>query len=255
MSRRKIAAGNWKMNLNRQQALELATQTAHAAANIPAVETYVFPPYPWLASVRTALSGSQVRLGAQNCHPADSGAFTGEVSVTMLGELVTAVIAGHSERRHLFGESDALVGEKVASIVRLGMQAFLCVGETLVERESGDAEAVVNRQLEAGLAEIDVEELDNIVIAYEPVWAIGTGVAATALDAQEMASHIRARLGERRGPKGALVRILYGGSVTPDNAAELFALPDVDGGLVGGASLKAATFVPIMKAAAGTADV
>lgn len=248
MSSTLLVAGNWKMNLGQNEAVALAGAVAQGVAARDGVDVAIFPPFPWLVPARAALTGSAVLLGAQNCHQRASGAFTGEVSAAMLTPLCDLILAGHSERRHVFGESDELVGEKVAAILAAGVGAVLCVGETLPEREAGQAEAIVARQLAAGLANVASDSLSRVTIAYEPVWAIGTGVAATAADAQAMCATIRGWLRERFGSHGAERRILYGGSVTPDNAAELFGSADVDGGLVGGASLKADTFLAIVAA-------
>jgi triosephosphate isomerase len=254
MSRRMIVAGNWKMNLSRSEAVELAR--AIAAGGAPeGVEVAVFPTFPWLVPVADALSGSPVTLGAQDCYITASGAFTGEVSPVALAELCAATLTGHSERRHVIGEDDELVGRKVTAILEAGMTAYLCAGETLEEREAGRAMDVVARQLSIGLAAVDADDIVRIVIAYEPVWAIGTGVAASANDAQEMCAAVRAWLADRFGTSGANVHVLYGGSVSPANAAELFDCPDVDGGLVGGASLDAAVFEGIIAAAARRATM
>ncbi|MGH9175050.1 MAG: triose-phosphate isomerase [Vicinamibacterales bacterium] len=250
MSRRLVVAGNWKMNLNRAEAEALATSLAQSAADAPSVDIVVFPPYPWIIPVSNIVGGTGVKVGAQNCHVARSGAFTGEVSAAMLGELCDVILTGHSERRHLFGESDDIVGQKVAAILATRASVMLCAGETLDERQAGQAQAVVARQLAAGLSSLAVENFDRLTIAYEPVWAIGTGVAATPDDAQEMCAFVRGWLRDRFGDGGQEIRVLYGGSVTPDNAGVLFSRPDVDGGLVGGASLKAESFQAIVAAAA-----
>lgn len=254
MARKMIVAGNWKMNLGRREAVELAS--AVAAAGVPSgVEVAVFPTFPWLVPVHEALGDSGVQLGAQDCYTEPAGAFTGEVSPVALAEICSAVLAGHSERRHVIGESDELVGSKVAAIQQAGMTAYLCVGETLEERQAGRAQEVVERQLASGLAAVDAGELHLLVIAYEPVWAIGTGVAASAEDAQEMCAAVRQWLTGRYGEPGSQVRVLYGGSVSPSNVEELFACPDVDGGLVGGASLDAGSFGALVEAAARLAAV
>lgn len=189
-----------------------------------------------------------MRLGGQNCYSEQKGAFTGEVSAGMLAEMCSDVMAGHSERRHVFGESDELVGAKVRAILDAGVRAVLCVGETLEEREGGKAQAVVERQLRAGLSAVQASEIHNVVIAYEPVWAIGTGVAATSTDAQSMCGFVRSTLSGSYGEPGASRSILYGGSVTPENVDELFGQPDIDGGLVGGASLNVQSFRAIVDA-------
>ncbi len=252
--RTKIVAGNWKMNTSLAEARELAAQIARGASGLNGVELAVFPPFPWIVPVSDAFADTRVQTGAQDCYIAISGAFTGEVSPWSLAGVCQLILAGHSERRHVIGESDELVGQKVDATLAAGLTSVLCVGELLDERQAGNAGAVVTRQLEAGLANVDTALLGRLVIAYEPVWAIGTGVAATPADAQEMCAAIRGWLAGRYGDAGSAVRVLYGGSVTPDNAGELFAQPDVDGGLVGGASLKADSFLAIA-AAAATGDV
>lgn len=250
MSRKPIVAGNWKMNTTLDEARTLAEGIAARTADVDGVELAVFPPFPWLVPVRERLGDRDVQLGAQNCYIKESGAFTGEVSPWALAGVCQMILAGHSERRHIFGESDELVGQKVDATLSAGLTSVLCVGELLDERESGDAIAVVERQLAAGLANVTTDLLQRVVIAYEPVWAIGTGVAATPNDAQEMCAAIRQWMAGKFGDDGATVRVLYGGSVSPDNAAELFGQSDVDGGLVGGASLKADSFIAIAVAAA-----
>ena len=254
MGRNLIVAGNWKMNLSRAEAVALAEGVAGKHPT-DGVEVAVFPSAPWIVPVSEALSGSQVELGAQDCYVEDAGAFTGEVSPAALAEVCTAVLAGHSERRHVIGESDILVEQKVTSILRNGMTVYLCVGETLEEREAGQAETVVYRQLESGLVNVEQEALDQVVIAYEPVWAIGTGLAASADDAQAMCRRVRDWVGNRFGDDGRGVRVLYGGSCSPSNVPELFGREDVDGGLVGGASLDADTFGKLIEAANDIAAV
>ena len=252
MTRRMMIAGNWKMNLGHDEALALASALAQSVVVTTEVEIAIFPPFPWLLPVRAVLGESGILLGAQTCHQTDFGAFTGEVSAQMLAPICDVILAGHSERRQLFGESDALVGEKVAAILAAGSRAVLCVGETLAERDAGNAANVVTRQLSAGLRSVSGAALERVIVAYEPVWAIGTGVAATASDAQAMCGATRKWLREHFGAAGAEVGVLYGGSVTPDNALELFSQPDIDGALVGGASLKADSFARIV--AAGSAS-
>ena len=254
MGRKLIVAGNWKMNLSRAAAVALAEGVASEQASA-GVEVAVFPTFPWIAPVSEALAGSEVVLGAQDCYVEDAGAFTGEVSPAALAELCTAVLAGHSERRHLLGETDVLVEQKVSAIIRNGLTVYLCVGETLEEREAGQAEAVVHRQLESGLINVDENDLDRVVIAYEPVWAIGTGLAASAGDAQEMCRSVRDWMGNRFRDEGREVRILYGGSCSPTNVPDLFSREDVDGGLVGGASLDADTFGQLIRVANDIAAV
>ena len=248
MTRRTLVAGNWKMNTSWDAAVALADGLADVTAGSN-VDVAVFPPFPWLVPVRQRLEGSSVMVGAQNCYIRPSGAFTGEVSAEMLAGVCDFVLAGHSERRHVFNESDALVGEKVQAILGAGLRAVLCVGETLDEREARAAQAVVQRQLEAGLTNRSAENLASIVVAYEPVWAIGTGLAATPDDAQEMCAFIRQWLSSRFSDAGTNTLVLYGGSVTPENARTLFTQADIDGGLVGGASLNAESFRAIVDAA------
>jgi len=249
VSRGKLVAGNWKMNLDRRDAVALAGALAGAARPSSNVEVAVFPPFPWIVPVRDIVANLQIAVGAQHCHTETSGAYTGEVSAAMLADVCDYILAGHSERRHVFGESDETVGAKVTAILATSARPVLCVGETLDERQSGQAPAVVARQLTAGLSSVDAESVGRLTVAYEPVWAIGTGVAATADDAQEMCAFVRGWLAERFGAEGGDVRILYGGSVSPDNAATLFARQDIDGALVGGASLKSDSFRAIVAAA------
>ncbi|MEZ4572392.1 MAG: triose-phosphate isomerase [Thermomicrobiales bacterium] len=209
MSRRMIVAGNWKMNLGRSEAVELAKGVAEAVTG-DEVDVAVFPTFPWLVPVSEALGDSGVVLGAQDCYVEESGAFTGEVSPAALSEICGATLAGHSERRHVIGESNDLVGRKVNAILSAGMTAYLCVGETLEEREDGRAESIVQEHLSSGLASVDKGLLDRIVIAYEPVWAIGTGVAASSDDAQAMCRSVREWMGDRYGDSGRNVRVLPG---------------------------------------------
>ncbi|PAP77475.1 triose-phosphate isomerase [Rubrivirga marina] len=242
-----LVAGNWKMNLGHADAVGLAADVVQVTADATdAVGVAVCPPAVWLDAVAERLRDSGVRLGAQNVHPEESGAFTGEVSPPMLRDLgVHYVIVGHSERRQLFGETSAFAAEKVRSAQAAGLVPILCVGETLDEREAGDAEATVLDQLAASL---DGVEAGDLVVAYEPVWAIGTGRTASPEQAQAMHAAIRGALADRfTGGDG--IEILYGGSVKPGNAAELFAQPDLDGALVGGASLDAESFAAIVAAA------
>lgn len=240
------------MNLGHADAVGLAADVVAAvAADADDVGVAVCPPALWLDAVAERLRDSDVRLGAQNVHPEASGAFTGEIAASMLDDLgVEYVIVGHSERRQLFGESSAFVAEKVRAAQAAGLAPILCVGETLEERESGDAEAIVLAQLADSLAEVDSADL---VVAYEPVWAIGTGRTASPEQAQAMHAAIRGALASRF-EEGEDIEILYGGSVKPDNAAELFAQPDLDGALVGGASLDAASFAAIVAAARASLD-
>jgi triosephosphate isomerase len=251
--RTSLIAGNWKMNTTLGAAVDLAKKVAAAAAKAPQIDVLVCPPFPYLLAVREALGTSKAALGAQNVYCEPPGAFTGEVAVEMLLDVgCRYVILGHSERRHILGENDTLVNKKVKASLAKGLDVILCVGELLEERQAGRAEAVLDRQMAGGLAEVAAEALSHVVIAYEPVWAIGTGVTASPEQADSAHAHLRKWLGVRYNPQVAdKTRILYGGSVKPDNAASLLSLPNVDGALVGGASLKAEQFVPIIDAAAG----
>ena len=234
------------------EAVALAQALRAPLSAVEGVERVVCPSFVALTAVADALAGSPIALGAQNVHPEPKGAFTGEVSAAMLQGVCTHVIVGHSERRHVFGETDDFENAKVLAVLGLGMTPVLCVGETLEERDAGEASAVVERQTAAGLASVDPSAVMRVVIAYEPVWAIGTGRAATPEIAQEMIGGIRAHLGRLTdSATSAQVRLLYGGSVNAGNAAELAALPDVDGALVGGASLDPEAFVAIATAFAG----
>jgi len=210
----------------------------------------VCPPFPFLARVAQAVKGTPVALGAQNCYPKDDGAFTGEVSPAMLVDVgCTYVIVGHSERRHIFKETDAFINEKVHAALRVKLKVILCIGETLDERKANQTEAVLDTQLAGSLAKITAEQLAQITVAYEPVWAIGTGVNATPQQAQDAHAFVRKRIGQLCGDAaGQALIIQYGGSVKPDNAATLLGQPDVDGALVGGASLKAEDFLGIVRA-------
>jgi len=256
MSRKKIVAGNWKMNLDRVKATELAQAVAGRHAEAGSVELDLCPPAAYLTTVGAALglvhavSPSGVTLGAQNMHDKASGAFTGEIAPAMLVDVgCSFVILGHSERRTLFGETDGMVNAKTKAALAVGLTPIVCVGETLEEREANRTQAVVTTQINGSLAGLSATDLEKIVIAYEPVWAIGTGKVASPQQAQEVHSIIRGLLGALASPAvAAKVRIQYGGSVKPDNAADLAAQPDIDGALVGGASLKADDFLGIARA-------
>lgn len=250
--RKKLIAGNWKMNKTPSDGVSLARDIAAEVGKINEVEIVVCPPFTALESVAKAIDGSLVKLGAQNMHPEASGAFTGEVSAPMLRSLfATHVILGHSERRSYFAETDAFINAKVLSALKNQLRPILCVGETLAEREAGQTLKVVQTQLEGGLAGTSKEQAANIVIAYEPVWAIGTGKVATTEQAQEVHAFIRGLLAKLyTEPVAQKVRILYGGSMKPANAGELLAQRDIDGGLIGGASLEARSFVELVKQAA-----
>lgn len=248
-SRRPLIAGNWKMNKTVPEAVALAARLAQTVGDFEQREVLVAPPFTALLEVHRALAGSRVLLAAQNMHAEDAGAFTGEVSpVMLLSAGCTHVILGHSERRQLFGETDESVNCKALQAVRKGLRPIVCVGETLAEREAGRARAVVETQLKAGLNSLTREDLSRIILAYEPVWAIGTGRTATPAQAQSMHAFIRSVLTELYDSQMAgSLRLLYGGSVKPDNISALMAESDIDGALVGGASLKADDFVRIVK--------
>ena len=246
-----LVAGNWKMNGSTAANAELL---AGIIDGVPAGEGFsllVCPPFPYVAAVASQAKGSAVKVGAQNVSEHDKGAFTGEVAPAMLRDVgCEYVIVGHSERRSLYGETSAQVAAKFVAAQAAGIVPILCVGETLAEREAGTTEAVVDEQLDAALSAAGIEAFARAVIAYEPVWAIGTGMTATPEQAQDVHRHIRARLAEHDPAIADGVQILYGGSMKGDNAAGLLAQPDIDGGLIGGASLKAEDFLAIARAAA-----
>lgn len=245
--RKPIIAGNWKMNTTFEEALALAEALVPVLTNSPEIETVLIPPFPWIVPVSQVTDDSIVLVGAQDAAVEDKGAYTGEVSAWMLAPFCAYIIVGHSERRHILGEGDDLVAAKLRAVLRNGVRPILCVGELLDERERGEAFSVVERQLRSALTGLQPDQVTSIVIAYEPVWAIGTGRAAFPADAQEMASWIRRTLAKIAGDSAAgEVRIQYGGSVTAANADGFLALPDIDGALVGGASLKAAEFAAIV---------
>jgi triosephosphate isomerase len=252
-SRRPLVSGNWKMNLNHFEAIQVVQKLAYLVGkeDVARVDVSLHPPFTDLRSVQTVIDADKLpfALGAQHCHWEDKGAYTGEVSPLFLAKLgVQYVICGHSERRELFGETDAMVAAKVASIQRHGMTPIMCVGETLAERESGATETKVLGQVRAGLDGRSTEHVASMVIAYEPIWAIGTGKNATADDAQQMCAAIRATIAELFGrAAGDRIRIQYGGSVKAGTIAELMAGPDVDGALVGGASLDPDEFARIVQ--------
>jgi len=247
--RRSLVAGNWKMHGSRESIADLLQALLRKSGpGIDAVDWVVCPPLPFLQMCQQLLGGSNWQLGAQNVHSQPCGAYTGEVAAPMLAEFsVRYVLVGHSERRQLAGETDAVVAEKFSAVLRHSMTPILCLGETLEERESGRAEEVVAAQLNAVLEHSGVSAMSDAVIAYEPVWAIGTGRTASAGQAQEMHRFIRELMARRSARMAGQIRIIYGGSVNAGNARELFAQPDIDGGLVGGASLKADEFITICK--------
>lgn len=248
--RRTIVVGNWKMNNTIAESIELATAIAEkVGATKPECEVGIAPTFPALHEVGKTIEWSGVQLAAQNCHYENDGAFTGEVSTRILAAAgCSYVILGHSERRQLFGETNEIVNRKVKKALAERLRVILCVGETLEERERGVTEEIVTVQVVEGLA--DVSDISTLVIAYEPVWAIGTGKTATKEQAQDVHASIRSTIEKLYGDSAARhLRIQYGGSVKPSNAAELFAMPDIDGGLIGGASLKVEDFMAIIEAA------
>jgi triosephosphate isomerase len=251
LKRKPFLAGNWKMNLDRKQAVELARALRDALSPEVLAErdVAVFPPFVYLDEVVRALSGSGIKVGAQNLCDEKNGAFTGEVSAEMLVDVgATSVLVGHSERRHLYGEGDELCNRKVARALGAGLHVVLCVGEKLDERDSNRTDAVIGRQLTAGLKGVDAAALARVTIAYEPVWAIGTGRNATPEQAGAAHTHLRGVLAGLYDARLAQsVRIQYGGSVKPDNISTLMAAPDVDGALVGGAALKVDSFLGIVR--------
>ncbi|MGI8819281.1 MAG: triose-phosphate isomerase [Chthoniobacterales bacterium] len=250
--RKKIVAANWKMNMTQAEAAAFVETFLRELGDSSEVEVVIVPPFTALAKVSEGLNASQtVKLGAQNMHWEKSGAFTGEISAAMLRELfVRYVVLGHSERRQLFGETDEIVNRKVRAAHEATLRPIVCVGETLEQREAGDVAKVLGTQLRGSLAGLDAKELNETVIAYEPVWAIGTGKTASAAQAQEAHAFIRQTLGEiADGNTAARMRIQYGGSVKPDNAGTLMSQPDIDGALVGGASLDPRSFAQIVQGA------
>lgn len=250
--RTKLVAGNWKMNKDPQEAAALVEALLPELEAVEGVEVVLCPPFVDLALVSQLLEGSKLGLGAQNLHWENSGAFTGEVSAAMLKAYCGYVIIGHSERRAMFGETDEIVNKKVKAALAAGLKPIVCVGETLEENQAGSTADVVAGQVRAGLAGLEPEAAGSLIVAYEPVWAIGTGLAATPEGANEVHRDVvRPVLRELFGEKaGDAMRILYGGSMNEKNAAELLAQSDIDGGLIGGASLKPAAFAAIVKAAA-----
>jgi triosephosphate isomerase len=249
-ARRPLVAGNWKMHGSRAEAARLAGELIARGCGGGVAEAIVCPPFVHLAEVHGELDGSRIGLGAQDVCAEEQGAHTGEVSAEMLADVgCRYVIVGHSERRALYGEDDELVARKFLAAGRHALVPILCVGESLAEREQDATRAVILQQLDAVLARAGASAFARAVVAYEPVWAIGTGRTATPAQAQEVHALIRGRIAEKDATIGASLRVLYGGSVKAANAAELFAMPDVDGGLIGGASLKAEEFASICAAA------
>jgi triosephosphate isomerase len=247
--RRILVAGNWKMHGSRDMVDTLCGALLQNAGS-GEVDMAVFPPFPYLAQVQSLLQGSPISWGAQTLNPVGQGAHTGEVSASMLLDLgCRRVLVGHSERRSLYGESDDDVAERFEAALGAGLEPVLCIGETLEQREAGITEAVVERQIDAVLARTGIEGFAAAIVAYEPVWAIGTGKTATPDQAQAVHAFIRNKFASRDGIIAGQLRILYGGSVNGSNAADLFSQEDIDGGLVGGASLKAGDFLAIRDAA------
>jgi triosephosphate isomerase len=250
VDRTAVIAGNWKMNPIGEGALALARTLAGSIDGVAGVERVLCPPFVYLVAVGEALAGTDIGLGAQDLFWEDAGAYTGEVSAAMLAPLVRYCIVGHSERRTYFGETDETVRRRTEAALRHGLRPIVCVGETLAERESGATNDILRRQVQEGLGGLELPP--DAIVAYEPVWAIGTGRAATGSIAEEACGFIRLLLAEDHGPRVAAgARILYGGSVTATNAAEFLGEADIDGALVGGASLKAEEFTAIVRAAAG----
>jgi len=249
--RKKIVAGNWKMNTSLEEGIALAKSiNEEVKASKEDIGVIIAPPFTHLTSVKEVINTERICLAAQNCAAEAKGAYTGEVSASMLKSLgVKAIIIGHSERRAYYGETNEILNKKVKLTLSESLKAIYCCGETLEERESGKLFEIINSQIVDGLFNLSNEEIENVIIAYEPVWAIGTGVTASSDQAQEMHAFIRNLVNQKYGGKIANeVKILYGGSVKPDNASEIFGKEDVDGGLIGGASLKTSDFLSIINA-------
>ncbi len=251
--RKPVIAGNWKMNKTKLESIKLVTELKNLLPRTVAADIIVAPPFTALTYVFEAISGSSIALAAQNCHWEDSGAYTGEVSPPMLKDLgCRYVILGHSERRQYFGETDSSVNKKLKAVLRSELIPIICVGESLEERKKRETFSIIEAQLKRGLASLTSTEFNEIIIAYEPIWAIGTGETATPAQAQEVHQLIRKVLGELFGGRNAAeIRIQYGGSVKADNVAEIMAQEDIDGALVGGASLEARSFAEIIKFKSG----
>ena len=249
MARKLYIAGNWKMNYTAAQAAEIINELKIAVAGVDTIDIAIAPTFTALSSAIEAAAGSNVKIGAQNVHWAESGAFTGEISAEMLNEVgVDFAIIGHSERRQYFGETDETVNQRLKACLGDGLDAIVCVGETLAERKSNITADVVSRQIREGLAGLTANDMEKVTIAYEPVWAIGTGETASPEQAQEVHAQIRTLLDAMFGQDAAAtIRIQYGGSVKPGNVAELMGKEDIDGALVGGASLKADDFSQLIK--------
>ncbi len=251
MSRTPLIAGNWKMHKTVDEAEQFVQGVLPRVSTSDGVDVALCVPFTALTAMVDSTRGSRVEVYAQNMHFAEQGAYTGEISAAMLTELdVHGVVLGHSERRELFGETDRALAQKVPAALTAGLEVILCVGETEAERERGDTQRKLRHQIQEALEKVSAEQLGDIVIAYEPIWAIGTGLVATPEQAQEAVAFCRALVADRSTEQAERTRILYGGSMKPDNAAELLALGDVDGGLIGGASLDPKTFAAIVAAAA-----
>jgi triosephosphate isomerase len=250
-NRKPFVGGNWKMNTNSADSMSLIG-AVQSGIKSNSVDVAVYPPFVYLRDVSDACTGSDILAGSQDCWHEANGAFTGEISVEMLNDCsVKSVLTGHSERRHVIGETNELVNLKTKAAIAGGLIAVLCVGETLEQRENGQTDAVNESQIRAGLKDVAQSSLGQIVIAYEPVWAIGTGKTATPEDAQDAHKRIRELICSMYDQHaGDAIRIIYGGSMKPGNAGELMAMPDIDGGLIGGASLKADDFLAIIEAGA-----
>ena len=248
MNRRPLIAGNWKMHLTLAEALHLAQAIAETSANCPDRDVLVAPAFTALSTVANAVKGSTLLVGAQNVAWENQGAYTGEISPAMLGDLgIVWAIIGHSERRQIFGEDDGMINRRVRGALANGLHPILCIGETLAEREAGHTFAVLEQQVRKGLDQVTGTQMKDLVLAYEPVWAIGTGKTATKEQAQEVHAFLRQLLaGMHEKSIADTTRILYGGSVKPDNIDDLMAQPDIDGALVGGAALKAESFARIV---------
>jgi len=247
MARKILIAGNWKMNKTATEAVELANPIIDTIANQNDIDVLMCPTFTSIPAVSALVGNSTVKIGAQNVSDKASGAYTGEISAAMLRDLqVSYVILGHSERRSYYGETDAFINKKVLACLENNLKPVLCVGETLEEREAGKVEEVIKTQLVGGLADVPADKAESVVIAYEPVWAIGTGKTATPEQAQDVHAFIRKTLTEILGTVSANIRILYGGSMKPSNADELLAKPDIDGGLIGGAALVANDFLALV---------
>jgi triosephosphate isomerase (TIM) len=252
MSRTPFIAGNWKMNKTIAEAEAFIAALLPRAGAVDDIDVAICPPYTALQAMVDSARGSSVQVFAQSMHEADAGAYTGELSAPMLAEIdVQGVVLGHSERREYYAETDRALQLKVSKALETGLTPILCVGETEEERERGDTERKLRHQVQEGLEKVPAERLPEVVVAYEPIWAIGTGLTATPEQAQEAVAFVRALVADRDKAAGEAVRILYGGSLKPGNASELLGLPDVDGALVGGASLDPDSFARIVEVARG----